>query len=128
MSMKADIGLLVLRVGFGMMMLFGHGWSKLINFGQIAPTFPDPIGLGGSVSLALTVFAEVFCAIAIIAGLFTRYAAIPLVICMVVAAVVVHSGDPWGKKEFALLYAIPFLTLFFTGPGNLAIDKFRSQA
>jgi putative oxidoreductase len=41
---------------------------------------------------------------------------------MLVAAFVVHGDDPWSKKELALLYAIPFLTLGLTGPGRFSID------
>lgn len=121
-----NIGLLILRVGIGAMMLFGHGWGKLVNFSNISATFPDPLGVGSQVSLALAIFAEVVCALALMLGIFTRFAVIPLLITMIVAAFIVHSADPWGKKEFALLYALPFLTLIFTGPGSFSIDsKFR---
>ncbi len=121
--LRWDFGLLLLRVGFGTFMLFGHGWSKLANFSQIAPSFPNPIGVGSSVSLALTVFAEVFCSAAVILGLFTRVVTVPLVITMLVAALVVHGADPMSKKEFALLYFFAFSTLFFTGAGDFSLDK-----
>jgi putative oxidoreductase len=41
---------------------------------------------------------------------------------MVVAAFIIHGDDPFAKKEFALLYAIPFLTLVFTGAGKFSLD------
>jgi putative oxidoreductase len=41
---------------------------------------------------------------------------------MVVAAFVIHADDPWGKKEFALLFAAGFLTLVLTGPGKFSLD------
>ena len=119
---RNDIGLLILRVGIGAFMLAAHGWGKLANFGELAGTFPDPIGLGSTISLLLAIFAEVLCALLIIIGLGTRFAAVPLLITMLVAAFVVHADDPWGKKEFALLYAIPFLTLIFSGGGRFALD------
>lgn len=117
-----DTGLLLLRVATGSLMLFGHGLSKLLNFSERAGVFADPLGVGPALSLSLAVFAEVFCALAIILGFMTRFAAVPLVITMVVIAFIVHDGDPWGKKEFALLYAVPFLTLFLTGPGRFSLD------
>ncbi len=125
--MQRDIGLLILRLGFGGFMLFSHGWSKLVNFSEIAPNFPDPIGLGGQVSLALAVFAEVFCAAALMLGIFTRFVSIPLIITMLVAAFIVHSADPIGKKEFALLYNFVFMALFFTGAGDFSVDKFLKK-
>ena len=119
----ADLGLLFLRLSVGAFMIFGHGWGKLSGFEEIAPNFPDPLGLGSSsLSLGMAVFAEVFCPIAVMIGMGTRFAAIPLVFTMLIAAFVVHGGDPWSKKEFALLYAVPFLTLILTGPGRFSLD------
>ena len=126
--MNANVGLLILRVSTGLIMLFAHGWGKLINFSTIAPNFPDPIGVGSTVSLALAVFAEVFCAVAVIAGLKTRWAVVPLVITMIVAVGIVHAADPWGKKELGIMYMISFLALFFTGPGKYSVDGVMGKA
>ena len=45
--MKEDtarsIGLLVLRLGVGLMMLTAHGWGKLAGFSDLADRFPDPL-------------------------------------------------------------------------------------
>ncbi len=126
--MKQDtitsVGLLVLRLGIGGFMLVAHGWGKLTGFSTLLDRFPDPIGLGPGVSLTLAVFAEVVCSLLLVLGLGTRFAAVPLLITMLVAAFVVHADDPWSKQEFALLYAIPFLTLVFTGGGRFALDRF----
>ncbi len=107
----------------GGMMLVNHGLPKLIGFNQKMNEFPDPIGLGNEVSLALTVFAEFFCALALMLGIYTRLAIIPLTITMLTAAFVIHWDDPFSKKEFALLYAIPFVAMAFTGPGKYSIDS-----
>lgn len=117
------LGLLILRLFTGGMMLFAHGWGKLQGFSKISGKFPDPLGVGSTASLGLVVFAEVFCAAAIILGLFTRLAAIPLLITMLVAAFLIHGADPFQKKEFALLYAAPFLAFIFTGAGAYSIDS-----
>jgi putative oxidoreductase len=122
-----DIGLLILRVSFGGMMLVAHGWGKLVGFAELSQKFPDPIGVGSTLSLSLAVGAEVFCALAIVLGLFTRLAAIPLIVTMLVAAFVIHADDPWAKKEFALLYLLPFLSLVFTGAGKYSLDAFLAK-
>jgi putative oxidoreductase len=122
-SVWNDTGLLILRVGVGAFMLVAHGWGKLAGFGELSGSFPDPIGVGSTLSLVLAILAEVLCAALIIVGLGTRFAAVPLLITMLVAAFIVHAGDPWGKKEFALLYAIPFATLIFTGGGRFALER-----
>lgn len=122
--MKLDFGLLVLRLGVGGLMLFAHGWDKLVHFQSVKAHFPDPIGLGSTVALSLVVFAEFFCALAVCLGLLTRYVVVPLIITMAVAAFIIHADDPFAKKEFALLYLIPFLSLFFTGPGKYSLDSY----
>jgi putative oxidoreductase len=118
-----DIGLLALRVLPGLGLFLGHGWKKLASVPGIFESFADPIGMGPAVSAGLTIFAEVICAVLITIGLFTRFAAAPIVTLLLVAAFVVHADDPWGKKEFALIYCVPFLTLIFTGAGRYSLDS-----
>ncbi|HEU4725472.1 MAG TPA: DoxX family protein [Candidatus Eisenbacteria bacterium] len=117
-----SIGLLALRVGTGGLLLYAHGLGKFMNFSSKAATFADPIGLGPTVSFTLVVLAEFFCSIALILGLATRFAAIPIVIFGLVAALVQHAADPFSKKELALLYLVPALTLLFTGAGRYSLD------
>ena len=117
-----SIGLLVLRLGAGGLLIYGHGWGKITNFSKRLSTFADPIGLGPEVSFILVVLAEVVCSIALMLGLCTRLAAVPVVIFGLVAAFVQHIADPFPKKELALLYAIPALTLLFTGAGRYSLD------
>ena len=105
------------------MMALSHGWGKLAGYAERSATFADPLGVGSATSLSLAIFAEVFCAIAVMLGLFTRLAVIPLIITMAVAGLVVHANDPWPKPEMALLYMTAFLTLLFTGPGKLSVDR-----
>lgn len=116
-----DAGLLILRVGAGGLMLGGHGWSKLVSF-STQTDFPDPLGIGSLPSLILTVFAEFFCALLLIPGLFTRLAALPLAITMLVAGLVVHGDDPFAKKEKALLFAVLYLAVALAGPGRFSVD------
>jgi putative oxidoreductase len=120
--MKLDIGLLILRLWGGGLMLVAHGAKKLLGFSTMMDQFPDPIGVGSSVGLALAVFAEVVCALAILLGFKTRWASVPLLFTMLVAAFLVHGRDPWQKQEFALLYAGIYFALIFTGGGRFAVD------
>jgi putative oxidoreductase len=123
----SSIGLLIQRLVFGGFMLVGHGWGKLLNFGEKSDSFPDPLGIGSAASMGGAVFSEVVCALLIVLGLATRLAIIPFVFTMLIAAAVVHAGDPLfmgsgAAKEPALLYLAGALTLLFTGPGRYSID------
>ena len=119
-----DIAMLLLRLTFGGLMLLNHGWGKMIKlFTEDPIRFADPIGIGMAPSLALTVFAEALCAFLIVIGLGTRLATIPLIITMLVAVFVIHWADPFGDKEMALLYLIPYLAILLMGPGKISLDS-----
>ena len=117
----ASLGVFILRVSVCAMML-NHGMNKLSHFSLMSQNF-DPIGIGGPLSLSLVIFAELFCSIAIIFGLFTRLAAIPLIVAMSVAILSAHAGDTFAAKELALMYLTVFTVLFITGPGRYSIDR-----
>ena len=118
-----DLSLFLLRVFTGLSMLT-HGSPKLMKFSSDGPlNFGDPLNIGAVPSLILTVFAEFFCSIFIIIGLGTRFAVIPLIITMLVAAFVVHKTDGYAKQEVAVLYLLIFVTLFIVGSGKYSIDR-----
>lgn len=113
--------MLLLRVVFGGLILL-HGWPKLINFAAKSRAFPDPLGVGHTVSLGMTVFAEVFCAVFLILGLLTRLAAIPLIICMGVIIFMIKRAEPVNEKELPVLFLAAFVAILFIGPGRVSID------
>ena len=117
----ASFGLLVLRVAVCAMMLT-HGLHKLSHFSAMSQHF-NPIGIGGTLSLSLVIFAEVFCSIAVLLGLFTRLAVIPLIVAMCVA-MQVHAGQAFAAMELALLYLTFFTAILIIGPGRYSIDRF----
>ena len=84
--------------------------------------FPDPLGVSAEVSLGLTVFAEVACAILIVVGLCTRWAAFILAFTMCVAAFVIHGDDPLAKQEKALLFLAMYSSITVLGPGRFSLD------
>ena len=122
-SKNINLSLLLLRVAGGALMLT-HGIGKMESlFGTDPIQFPDPIGLGATTSLALAVFAEVFCALLLIIGFATRFSAFNLLITMLVAVFVIHIADPFAKQELPLLYASIYLVILITGAGKYSIDN-----
>ncbi len=120
---STDVILLLLRITFGGLMLVNHGWGKMGKFFADAPIkFGDPLGIGMEATLGLAVFSEVICAGLLVFGLFTRWAAIPLVVTMLVAVLIVHGADPLAKKEMAILYLIPYFALAWKGAGQYSLD------
>lgn len=57
--------LLAARIIFGGL-LMSHGIAKWQNFDALSAAFPDPLGVGSGVSLALAIFGEVVCSVGFI--------------------------------------------------------------
>lgn len=122
-----DYASLILRLTLGLLMLT-HGYPKLLNLMSGDIKFGDPIGIGVTASLALTVFAEFVCSIFLILGLGTRLAIVPLVITMIVAVFIVHASDPMNKKEVGMMYLFPYIALFFLGSGKFSLDALLQKS
>ena len=118
-----DLGLLLLRVAFGASLIGAHGWGKLVDFSERSSSFPGAFNIGSEASLALAVFAEVVCGLAVILGIGGRLPAAVLSAFFVVAFFMIHGGDPFGERELAFVYLVGFLTLFLTGPGRYSLGK-----
>ena len=117
-----DIALVIARIGIAALMLT-HGIPKLAMLFSGAPVqFPPVLDMSAEFSLALTVFAEVFCSILLLAGFATRLAVIPLAITMLVAVFLIHAADPLSVKEPALHYLLVYIVLLLAGSGKYSID------
>lgn len=112
-----------LRLFIGVAMLT-HGLPKLENFTQLATVFPDPLHIGSEASLALAILAEVGCSFLLIIGLFTRLAALTLVINMAVASMLVAGGDGFSSHELAAIYLVIYVAITVLGAGFYSIDWF----
>jgi putative oxidoreductase len=121
---SVNLALLVLRVWFAVPLLTLHGWSKFIGFAERSQRFADPFGLGSVTSLALVVFAEVFCSLLLVVGLCTRLAATMCGIVMATAFAYAHgmrfTGQGNGELPFMFLGA--FVALLLAGGGRYSID------
>lgn len=120
-STASHLAILILRIGI-VVLLLTHGIPKLVMIATGNFHFPDPIGIGSTLSLILSTFAEVICPVFIFLGLGTRLATLPLIIDLSVAAFIQHGADPVVIKEKALLYLLAFVVLLFAGAGRFSFD------
>lgn len=118
-----DLALLLLRLSFGGFILT-HGIPKL-NMLSDPSNFPDPIGVGSMVSLILAIIGEVIAPILIIIGFKTKWATIPTIITMAVAAFIIHAKDNLATKEHALLFFFVFVAIFLAGAGKYSVDGMK---
>ncbi len=80
---------------------------------MLSIAFPDPVGLGSTFALSLIMFAEFFCSLLLIVGLFSRLATVPLMIGMSVAAFFAHAGQPFMAMELPIIYLCIYLCNIF---------------
>jgi len=122
-SNNVSLAMLFLRIIAGTFMLT-HGYPKfLMLIGDAPIQFADPLGIGETTSLILTVFAEFICSLFLIFGLATRFSVIPLLIAMLVAAFIVHGPDAFGRKEMSLLFASIYTVIAIVGAGKYSLDE-----
>ena len=117
-----DVSALLLRIVFGALMI-PHGFGKLQKFPQLKDKFMSFMGLPSSVSLSLTIFAEFFCAILLILGLFTRFSALALIITFIVVVFIAHPMEFFGDGEMGTLYLGAYIAIILLGPGKYSIDN-----
>jgi len=127
MKINKDLGLTLLRVIVGVVFL-AHGYQKLFTYGigGVAGSFAQ-IGIPAPhLSAYLATFAEFFGGAALLLGLFTRFAAIPVAITMVVAILNVHLKGGFfapAGVEYPLTLLVANLALITAGGGAFAIDN-----
>jgi len=118
-----NIATLALRLTFGLLLLIDHGLSKITHFSSLEYSFFDLFHVGHRISLILCIFAEVFCSVLAVLGLFTRFAALALVINMSVASFMALKGQPIAAHELAFFYLAAFFSILLVGPGRISVDS-----
>ena len=119
---RPDLGLLVLRLWFGLSLAFGHGAAKLFSMERFTASvtrhgFPLP-----EVTAPIAMLSELAGGLLIALGLATRPAALFVLSTMLGAAFVAHGGDPFSKKELALAFGAAALVVLVAGPGRYSLD------
>jgi putative oxidoreductase len=123
-----DTGLLLFRLLAGFALLRVHGLEKIANYQEEVRSIPDPFGLGGEVNVAIAIFSDVFCALLVMGGLFTRLASLAVMSTTLVGLLFVHINDPWHGRDVPMVYSIMFLVILLLGPGKYSLDGALSKA
>jgi putative oxidoreductase len=120
-------GLTLIRVIVGIIFL-AHGSQKLFTYGigGVAGSM-EQLGLPlPLLSATLVTATEFFGGLALILGLGTRLAAVPVAFAMLIATTVAHGAGgfflPTGF-EYALTLLVLNVALILTGPGAFALDN-----
>ncbi|WP_322095620.1 DoxX family protein [Paraburkholderia bannensis] len=115
---SADIALLFLRVSASLLVLFVHGLPKALHVRAQLGAIEDPLHLGSAFTLSFAIFAEVVCPVLMLLGIFTRLAALPILVVTAVALVLVHPDWTLEQGQFAWMLLILFGTVAIGGAGR----------
>ena len=121
-DIRMGAGLLFLRVFAAIALLRTHGLPKLLDIEGTMAHIPDPMGLGQTFSAYYAIFANVLCAILVMFGLFTRWAAFAIISITLSGLLIVHAADPAKVQDTPLMYSIVFITLVVLGSGKYSVD------
>ncbi len=130
-TMAAWLPPLVARIAVGWTFAF-TGWGKLQDIGSVVEFFRE-LGIPyPELQAPFVASVELVCGSLLVAGLFSRIAALPLIGTMVVAIAtaqwgnVSSLGDLYGLSEF--LYIVIFAWIAASGPGPVALDSIVEPA
>lgn len=129
-----DFGLLWLRALIGLALMY-HGWLKVIHgmegFGESIAKMGSPFDYAPLFFAWLAVLTGLLGGFFILLGLWTRYAAIALIIVLCGAAFVHNAGHPIiqpgdaNTMELPLLYLTAVVAIFIMGAGRYSVDGSR---
>ncbi|MDP9149474.1 MAG: DoxX family protein [Myxococcota bacterium] len=115
------------RLAVGLVFM-STGWGKVHNLEKVTGFFQ---GLGipaPAFNAVLVGYSELLCGTALVLGLFTRLATLPLMVSMIVAILTAKRSelhglfDLVGFEEFTYLCVLAMIAVL--GPGALAVDRF----
>ena len=119
------------RIAIGVVFL-GTGWGKLHNLDKITGFFTE-LGIPApGFNAVLVSSTELVCGVLILLGLFTRLAAIPLMVVMIVAIVTAKRSEIAGPSDLLgfveMLYIVLLSWLATAGPGSFSLDRLAVRA
>ncbi|GFZ92872.1 quinol oxidase [Elstera cyanobacteriorum] len=127
-SQKTDLALLLLRVSLGLM-TFAHGFILKVMTFTPAGTAQFFVSVGYPAAFAyLVILAEVLGGLALIAGVFTRLAAVGL-IPILLGATALHAGNGWvfnapnGGWEYPAFWTVTLVVQALLGPGAYSVGR-----
>ncbi len=125
----ADYGLLQLRILVGAFLIYGVmdnvlSSERMVEFAEFlaANGFPAP-----ELMAPLSVYAQLFCGVALVLGVLTRWAGAVIALNFAVAVVMVHWSQDFRGWWPAIVLVSIGVQFVLTGPGRFSIDAVLSR-
>ena len=124
-----DLGIFLMRLALGIAFIY-HGWMKMQSM-EMTIGFFGTLGMGAFWAYVAT-YTELIGGIALILGIFVRYAGLLLAVTMAVAIMTVHWEKGFslmqGGYEYAFVLMIGSLALVTTGAGMYSLARRMKNA
>ena len=131
MDKYRDLGLVILRVGFGLALVWYHGYPKLAGGPQVWAAIGDAVSNIGITSGyafwgLMAALAESVGGLLFAAGVLFRPACLAILVVMVMATIE-QLGRPMPMPEHALKNAFVAAGMFLVGPGRYSLKLSRAR-
>jgi putative oxidoreductase len=124
------LALLLGRLAVGLVFV-GTGWGKVHTIDKVTAFF-ESLGIPAPGFHAVLVgYSELLCGAALVIGLLTRLATIPLIVSMIVAIATARRPDLHGLFDLVgfeeFTYLVLLVMIAVLGPGRLSMDRLIVQ-
>jgi putative oxidoreductase len=124
------LALLLGRLAVGLVFL-STGWGKVHNVAKVTEFFTSLHIPAPGLNAVVVGWSELLCGAALVIGLFTRLATIPLIVSMIVAIITAKRGDIHGFFDLIAFeettYLLVLVMIAILGPGSISIDHLLAK-
>ncbi len=124
------VALLLGRLAVGLVFL-STGWGKVHNVEKVTEFFTSLHIPAPGLNAVVVGWSELLCGAALVVGLFTRLATVPLIVSMIVAILTAKRGDIHGFFDLIAFEETTYLLLLvmiaILGPGSISVDHLLAK-
>ena len=122
---RREYGMFFVRVIIGFHLVYGtqdnvFSWPRMLEFRDFLANHGVPFPLFAA---NLSAWAQFLCGILFILGLFTRPAAVVMIINFIAALLIAHRTGGYPPAALAWIMLFSSIALLVHGPGSPALDK-----
>jgi putative oxidoreductase len=124
------VALLLGRLAVGLVYL-STGWGKVHTIPKVTEFFQS-LGIPApGFNAVLVGYSELLCGAALVLGLFTRLATLPLIVSMIIAIATARLSDLHGLFDLVgfeeFTYLVVLVMIAILGPGRAALDHLLAK-
>jgi putative oxidoreductase len=114
------------RLSVGLLFL-STGWGKVHDLAKVTHFF-ESLGIPAPGLNAVVVgYSELLCGAALVVGVLSRFATVPLIVSMIVALLTAKKSDIHGLFDLVgadeFTYLCMLVVIAFVGPGAWSVDR-----